>query len=138
MWQPTPTHWRLIWIAAAVSILAWPSQNGSLAVKAVHRAADPFQSLPATPSPLALGRGDDMEAVQQHDAEEAAYYRLYSGSRLSRVRFRLRDAEDPFDPSTERQVLVGLGIVLALLVWRGETKRADLRRHSGADERKAH
>ena len=137
MWQPTLTHWRLIWIVAVVSILAWPSQNGSLAVKAVHRAADPFQSLPATPSPLALGRGDDMEAVQQHDAEEAAYYELYSSSRLSRLRFMLRDAEDPFDPSTERQILVGLGIVLALLVWRGETKRADLRRDSVADERKA-
>jgi hypothetical protein len=122
MWQPTPAHWRLIWIAAAVSILAWPAQNGSLAVKAVNWAADPFQQLPATPSPLALGRGDDMEAVQHHDAEEAAYYAMYNGSRLARVRFMLRDLEDPFDPSTERQILVGLGIVLALLVWRQESR----------------
>jgi hypothetical protein len=120
MWQPTPACWRLIWIAAVVSILAWPAENGSLAVKAVNRAADPFQQLPATPTPLALGRGDDMEAVQQHDAEEAAYYAMYKGSRLSRVRFMLRDLEDPFDPSTERQLLVGLGIVLALIVWRQE------------------
>jgi hypothetical protein len=117
-----PASWRLIWITAIVSILVWPAQNGSLAVKALNRAADPFQSLPATPSPLALGRGDDMESVQLHDAEEAAYYGLYNGSRLSRLRFMLRDLDDPFDPSTERQVLVGLGIILGLLVWRRETK----------------
>jgi hypothetical protein len=123
VWRPTPASWRLIWIAAIVSILGWPSQNGSLAVKFINRAADPFQVLPATPSPLALGRGDDMEAVQAHDAEEAAYYQLYNGSRLARVRFMLRDLEDPFDPSTERQVLVAAGVILALLVWRGETKR---------------
>ena len=107
---------------AIVSILVWPSQNGSLAVKALNWAADPFQSLPPTPSPLALGRGDDTEAVQQHDAEEAAYYQLYNSSRLSRFRFALRDLDVPFDPSTERQVLVGVGVILALLVWRSETK----------------
>src|SRR5689334_3173399 len=102
MWRPTPVSWRLIWILAIVSILAWPSQNGSLAVKALNWAADPLKSLPATPSPLALGRGDDTEAVLQHDAEEAEYYRRYNGSRLSRLRFTLRDLDDPFDPSTER------------------------------------
>ena len=60
-------------MAAVVWILAWPAQNGSLGVKILKWAADPFQSLPATPSPIAFGRGDDMEAVQAHDAEEAAY-----------------------------------------------------------------
>jgi len=109
-------------MAAVVWILAWPAQNGSLGVKIFKWAADPLQSLPATPSPLALGRGDDMEAVQAHDAEEAAYYQLYNSSRLSRLRFGLRDLQDPFDPSTERQILAGIGIVLALLVWRQETK----------------
>jgi hypothetical protein len=116
-----PASWRLIWIAAIAAILAWPSQNGSLVVKALNRAADPLQTLPATPSPLALGRGDDMEAVQQHDAEEAAYYRLYNDSWVYRLRFTLRDLEDPFDPPTERQVLVGLGVLLALVVWRRES-----------------
>ena len=103
-------------------VLAWPAENGSLAVKALRWAADPLQSLPATPTPLALGRGDDMEAVQAHDAEEAAYYQLYNGSRLSRLRLTLRDLDDPFDPSTERQLLVALAIVLALLAWRWETQ----------------
>ena len=63
-----------------------------------------------------------MEAVQAHDAEEAAYYQLYNGSRLSRLRLTLRDLDDPFDPSTERQLLVALAIVLALLAWRWETQ----------------
>jgi hypothetical protein len=122
MWQPTSASWRLIWTGAIVLVLAWPSENGSLAMKAVNWAADPRQSLPRAPSPLALGRGDDMEAVQLHDAEEAEYYRLYNSSQFSRLRLALRDLEDPFDPSTERQVLVGLGVCLALLVWRSEAK----------------
>ena len=124
MWQPSTAQWRLIWAVALLSILAWPVQNGSLAVKAVHWAVDPFQTLPRTPRPLAMGFGDNMEAVQLHDAEEAAYYNLYNGSRLTRWRLRLRDLEEPIDPSTERQILVGLAILLALLIWRGETRRS--------------
>ena len=105
-----------------MAILAWPAENGSLVVKTLNLAADPLQRLPATPSPLAPGLGDDVEAVQAHDAEETAYYQLYNGSPLSRLRLTLRDLTDPFDPSTERQVLVGVGVILALLVWRSETR----------------
>jgi hypothetical protein len=123
MWQPNTAQWRLIWIVAVLLILAWPEGNSSLAMKAIHRAADPFQSLPRLPSPLAMGLGDDMEAVQQHDAEETAYYRMYNTSRIARVRLQLRDLEDPFDPSTERQVLVGLTILGALRIWRAEAKK---------------
>jgi hypothetical protein len=121
MWQPDRIQWRLIWVLAVSVILAWPAEDRSLAVKALNWGADPFESLPATPSPLAMGAGDDPEAVQQHDAEEAAYYSMYNTSRLSRLRFQLRDLDDPFDPSTERQVLVGLAILSALSIWRLET-----------------
>ena len=124
MWQPSTAQWRLIWSMALLAILAWPVQNGSLAVKAVHWAVDPFQTLPPTPRPLTMGLGDDMDAVQQHDAEEAAYFNLYKNSRLARWRLQLRDIEEPIDPSTQRQILVGLVIVLALVIWRYETKRA--------------
>ena len=123
MWQPNTAQWRLIWIVAVLLILAWPGENGSLAVKAINRAADPFQSLPRRPSPLAMGLGDDMEAVQLHDAEETAYYQMYNTSRVLRLRFQLRDLSDPFDPSTERQVLVGLAVLSALLIWHAETKK---------------
>jgi hypothetical protein len=64
-----------------------------------------------------------MDAVQQHDAEETAYYRMYSTSRMARLRLQLRDLKDPLDPSTERQVLVGLAILIALSVWRAESKK---------------
>jgi hypothetical protein len=124
MWQPNAVQWRLIWIVALLLILSWPAQDRSLAVKAINWAADPFQALPLRPSPFALGLGDDMEAVQLHDAEEAAYYRIYNTSRIGRLRLRLRDLEDPFDPSTERQVLVGLAILFALRIWSLEAKKS--------------
>jgi hypothetical protein len=64
-----------------------------------------------------MGLDDDVDAVQQHDAEETAYYRMYNTSRIGRLRLQLRDLQDPFDPSTERQVLVGLAILSALGLW---------------------
>ena len=85
----------------------------------------PVQTLPPTPRPLALGLGDDMDAVQEHDADEAAYYTLYKSSRIMRWRLELRDSTPkPIDPPTERQVLIGLAIILGLVIWRYETKRA--------------
>jgi len=123
MWQPNTAQWRLIWTVAMLLILAWPEDNQSLAVKAINWGVDPAQTLPRAPSPLARGLGDDMEAVQQHDAEEAAYYYMYSSSRLSRLRLQLRDLRDPLDPSTERQILVGLAILVALGIWRMEGKK---------------
>ncbi len=123
MWQPNTAQWRLIWIVAVFLILAWPEENRSLAIKAINWGADPFQSLPRTPSPIAVGLGDDMDAVLQHDAEETAYYQMYNTSRISRLRLQLRDLRDPFDPSTERQVLVGLAILTALRIWHAEAKK---------------
>jgi len=110
-------------MAVVCLILAWPAENGSLAVKALNWSADPFASLPATPSPLTIGAGDDPEAVQQHDAEESAYYTMYNTSRLARLRLQLRDLDDPFDPATERQVLAGLAILSALGIWRLEARK---------------
>jgi len=123
MWQPDTIQWRFIWIAAVCLILAWPAQDRSLAVKAINWGVDPFESLPSTPSPLAMGAGDDPEAVQQHDAEESAYYTMYNTSRLARLRLQLRDLGDPFDPATERQVLAGLAILSALGIWRLEARK---------------
>src|SRR5262245_18713426 len=116
MWQPDTNQWRFIWIAAVCLILAWPADDRSLAVKTINWAVDPFASLPSTPRPLAMGAGDDPEAVQQHDAEEAAYYSMYNTSRIARLRLQLRDLDDPFDPATERQILVGLAVLSALSI----------------------
>jgi hypothetical protein len=113
----------LIWIAAVLLILAWPEDGGSLAVKTLNWGADPFTSLPRTPSPIGMGLGDDPDAVQSHDAEESAYYQMYNSSPWMRWRFWLRDLQDPFNPATERQVLVGLAILSALGIWRTEAGR---------------
>jgi hypothetical protein len=87
-------------------------------MKAANWLADPGNSLPALPDQLPIGLDDNGDAVAAHDAQEAEYYRQYESSRLTRVRMALKVAGDPFDPSTERQVLAGLGILSALIVWR--------------------
>lgn len=119
MWQPNTAQWRIIWIVAIVLILAWPSDRGrSLGAKAINWLADPTDSLPTLPPPLPMGLDDNGDAVAEHDAQENEYYRQYSSSRTTRLRMNLKAANDPFDASTERQILTGVAILSALLVWR--------------------
>jgi hypothetical protein len=119
MWQPNTAQWRIIWTVAVLLILGWPPEQGrSLGVKAVNWLADPTNALPSMPTPLPIGLSDNGDAVTEHDAEEAEYYRVYTSSAVTRFRMRLKEATDPFDPSTERQILAGLGILSALAVWR--------------------
>jgi hypothetical protein len=61
---------------------------------------------------------DDGDAVTAHDMLEADYYRVRSRSALTRWRMDLREAGDPFDRQTVRQLLVGLAVAGALLTWR--------------------
>ena len=124
MWQPNRAQWRLIWLVSVLLILAWPTDNGSLTVKTINWAADPHQTLPRRPTPIEMGLGDDVAAVEEHDAEERAYYQMYDASGLSRLRLQARDLKDPLDPSTERQLLVGVAILCGLAIWRAEGKRA--------------
>jgi len=119
VWQPNTAQWRLIWIGTIVLILGWPPKQGrSLGVKAVNVLADPTRSLPTLPAPLPMGLDDNGDAVAAHDEAEAEYYRHYESSRITRLRLRLKAASDPFDPSTSRQILVGLGVLTALAVWK--------------------
>jgi hypothetical protein len=118
MWQPNSRQWRLIWALAVVVVIAWPGENGSLAAKGVRWLADPSGSLPQLPGPLAMGLDDNADAVAVHDAEEAEYYRVVASSAIARARLRLKELNDPFDPTTERQLLIGLSVLGALLVWR--------------------
>jgi len=87
-------------------------------MKAVNWLADPGNSLPTLPDQLPIGLDDNGDAVAAHDAQEAEYYRQYQTSRVTRARMALKVAREPFDPSTERQVLAGMGILSALIVWR--------------------
>jgi hypothetical protein len=76
------------------------------------------------PEPLPIALDDNGDAVTEHDAQAAEYYRQYESSTLTRFRMRLKESTDPFDPSTERQILAGVGILSALVVWRINGKRA--------------
>lgn len=124
MFQPNRAQWSIIWTAAALLVLAWPGDTGrSLLVKAVNWAVDPAGSLPTLPAPLPMALDDDGDAVPAHDAQEAEYYRVRDRSVITRWRMTLRDAGDPFDPSTERQLLVAVAVLSALGVWRLDGKR---------------
>lgn len=104
---------------AAIIVLFWPSQqNHSLAFKALSWAADPMNTLPRQPDNFSMEDGEDTAVVIAHDDQEAEYERAYASSRLERLRLRLRDMQEPFDPSTEQQVLGAIIVLGGLLVWR--------------------
>ena len=119
VWRPNPLQWRLIWILAVVIVLSWPLQGSrSLAIKALNWAADPTNALPRLPREFSLEDGEDPVAVTAHDNQEAEYNRVYASSRIARLRIRLRDMSDPFDPSTQQQLLAAIGLLGGLLIWR--------------------
>lgn len=119
MLQPNKRQWRVIWIVATAMVLLWPlGDSPSLAVKAVHFAADPGGSLPVLPEPLPMGVGDDGDAVIQHDLQTTVFYDAWDRSAWTRTRIRLRDWRPGVGPTTERQILIAFAILGALLVWR--------------------
>src|SRR5205807_7593297 len=119
MRQPNPIQWAIICGIAALLVLAWPPEEGrSLIVKIANRIVDPAGSLPAFPPPLPMGLDDDGEAVAAHDAQESAYDRVRDRSAMTRWRMNMQSARDPFEPQTERQLLVALAVLSGLAVWR--------------------
>jgi hypothetical protein len=124
VWQPNTAQWRVIWIVALLLILGWTGDKGrSLGVKVVNWLVDPTHSLPTQPDPLPIGLDDNGDAVAAHDAEEAEYYRQFTSSRVTRLRMKLKAAGDPLDPTTERQILVGIAVLSALVIWRLNERR---------------
>ena len=112
---------------AALIIVAWPpEQDRSLALKVVNLLPDPANTLPTLPGPLAPGLDDDADAVTAHDTQMAEYDRLFATSETMRIRLRLKVAADPFNPSTERQVLTALGVLTAIGVWQRGLRRSSL------------
>jgi hypothetical protein len=119
MLQPNRSQWIVICVAAAILVLAWPPARGvSLGVKAMRWAVDPTDALPALPPALPPGLGDNGDAVAEHDAIEAEYYRLHNSSAMTKWRMDMEAAGDPFDPTTERQVLIASAVCAALAIWR--------------------
>jgi hypothetical protein len=116
----TRRHAQSVLVALAVLLVClWPpSDNRSLAIKIVNWAVDPWDELPVLPPPFALGTGDDPDAVAEHDARVQAYDAHYLQGGWVRRRLEWKVARDPFDPATERQVILALGIVIAFAFWR--------------------
>ena len=109
----------LIVVVALLVVCAWPpGDDKSLAVKFVNWVVDPRGELPILPDQLALGRGDDPDAVDARDVQVQKYDALYLKGGWTRRRLELKVARDPFNAATERQVLTALAVVTALLVWR--------------------
>jgi hypothetical protein len=119
MWQPRPVQWWLIVAIAALVVFGWPPTDGrSLGMKLLNRAVDPAGSLPELPPPLAMGLDDNGDVVTEHDQQVTAYFDRYNSSAVTRWRMDLKEANDPWNPSTGRQVLVGIAVFGALVVWR--------------------
>jgi hypothetical protein len=124
MWRPGTVQWWILLIAALLLVALWPpSEDRSLAMKFVNWAVDPGDTLPILPGPLALGQGDDLNAVNAHDLQTRTYDELYAKGGWRRIRLELKVASDPFNPATERQLLVAMGVLVAFLVWRFSARK---------------
>jgi len=119
MWQGNNFQWWFLTIVALLIVFVWPPRDDkSLAAKFVNWAVDPWDQLPILPDQLALGEGDDPDAVYRHDLQTQQYDALYLKGGWIRRRLELKVASDPLNPATERQVLTGIALVTAFLVWR--------------------
>ena len=125
MWQPNNSQWWLLVIFSVLIVAAWPPGDGkSLAAKFVNWVVDPMNQLPTLPDQLALGTGDDPDAVNARDMQVQQYDALYLKGGWTRKRLELKVAGDPFDPGTERQLLTAAAVMLALVVWRMGVRRS--------------
>jgi hypothetical protein len=116
---PTNLQWWWLVVIALFIVAAWPPDTGkSLAMKVVNWAVDPWNELPVLPPQLGFGASDDVEAVNTRDAIVREYDQLYLQGGWTRRRLLLKVADDPFEPSTTRQLLTGLGVLGVLVAWR--------------------
>jgi hypothetical protein len=115
----TKFTFSVVVVVALTIVSVWPPEDDrSLAVKFVNWIVDPLDALPELPPQLALGRGDDPEAVEARDLQTQQYDALYLKGGWTRRRLELKVARDPINPATERQLLLVIGVVTALFAWR--------------------
>src|SRR4051812_3782150 len=119
MFPPNNRQWWFLIVIALLIVFVWPpSEDKSLAAKFVNWIVDPRGVLPVLPPQLELGLGDDPDAVAEHDMVTQQYDALYLKGGWTRKRLALKVAADPFNKSTERQILIVIGVVAAFVVWR--------------------
>ena len=119
MWRPNNFQWWLLVVVALLMVFVWPPTGRQESRGQVRElGCGPRDELPVLPDQLALGLGDDPDAVAAHDLQTQQYDALYLKGGWTRKRLELKVARDPFNPSTERQVLTGIGVLTAFVVWR--------------------
>ena len=108
--------WILL-LTALLIVAAWPpDKDRSLVVRALNWLVDPADSLPVLPPQLGFGLSDDPQAVELRDEMVRRYDELFNRDALTRTRLELKVAQDPFNATTERQLLLAFGIVVAFAV----------------------
>ena len=108
--------WVLL-VTALFMVAGWPpDKDRSLIIKTVNWAVDPADHLPVLPPQLGFGLSDDVQAVEIRDEIVRRYDELLHRDAFTRWRLQWKVAEDPVNPSTERQLLLAFGIVVAFLV----------------------
>jgi hypothetical protein len=106
-------------------VFAWPpTGDKSLALKVTNWAVDPSHTLPVLPGLFGPGMGDEVTAVEAHDLQVRMYDELYARGGWTRMRLRLKVARDPINPATQRQLLLGIGVLAAFIVWRFSASRS--------------
>jgi hypothetical protein len=119
MWRPANAQWWVLLTVALVVVIAWPPRDGrSLVVTFINWVVDPANQLPVLPAQLELGLGDDPDAVAAHDQQVQQYDAIYLKGGWTRRRLQLKVVRDPFDPATERQLLLAGAVVAVFAVWR--------------------
>ena len=119
MRAPAPWQWRSLLVAALAVVVLWPPADGkSLGVMFVNWAVDPTDQLPVLPKQLPLGRGDEPDAVEAHDAAVREFDRRDAEGGWTRRRMALKTAGEPLRPSTMRQLLMAAAVVIAAVAWR--------------------
>jgi hypothetical protein len=113
-------RWWILFLTAIFVVAAWPPAEGrSMLAKAVGWAADPTGRLPVLPEQLGFGLGDDPQAVEARDAEVRRYDDLFNSGAWMRTRLQLKTFSDPFDATTERQVLLIGATIIVFAALRG-------------------
>ena len=107
--------WALF-LTAVLIVVVWPPQEDrSLFVKLVNWAVDPADTLPFLPPQLDFGLSDDPQAVEMRDELVHRYDIAYNSGAFTRWRLSLKTAKDPFNHSTERQLLLLLATVVTFI-----------------------
>jgi hypothetical protein len=119
VWHPNNAQWWVLLAVALIIVVAWPpDEDKSLALKLTNWAVDPRGELPVLPGQFGPGQGDEWREVEAHDLQVRMYDELYARGGWTRLRLQLKVAGDPINPATERQLLLGGGVLIAFLVWR--------------------